>query len=562
MELAQRPDTHGTSTESDAETHINRYREVPHVNNQLKCSLDLESTAPAGGNVQQGTPTLSLEDFQAAHVLENLRVGDALHLPASSLARSRQDIQNDDLKMGADGGSLPPTFSTFCQDAHEAEPEPLLSLFTSQHPLLSTAINGSLSAYTTSKSFSPCFKYSAELVEKHIGHPVVSTVTAASRLSGADSAARRWLEREPRTQEGRYKRRRTGDDNSEERDVERGYDEGATRCEKTIYRGSEGHAGRDLRDLSHPLEHRDADTAMSEPLPPYDPGGRSPRYDPHDPAPQPGHPRPQGHPSWRTQLATSTSGLGVALSEESLRSLRYCLSWLRRANGSVGSMTNSLKDVIQEHHVSSQNAGEPPPIDADGDGSVLFEPKNQATKTERLRFLKSGILDTISKAVDIVSMYAGGALPANARNLVRSHIMSLPARYFSMSPQAAESFSNHNSSMQAEETPSAPREQSNTSNVTETSTETSTPSPKNEVKSAQRVVVLAIEALDMMTQISVIVSGVIQSAENWLDRFGRRPRGAATEDQQTQRKQRPNEGGTPQILLDEKEHMKLIYGKM
>ncbi|KAL8961026.1 MAG: hypothetical protein Q9193_002358 [Seirophora villosa] len=561
MELAQRSDSHGTPMPSDAETHPNHSGEIPQLEDELGCSLKSESTVPVREDVQRGTLALSLEDIQAAHVLENLRV-DAAIPPAPSLATSRHYLHNDDLKLNPNADFRPPALSTLRQEPQEVELEPLLSLLTSQHPLLSTAINGSLSAYTTSKSFSPRFKYGAELVERHIGHPVVSTVTAASRLSGADSAARRWLEKEPVTQEGRYKRRRTGDNSSEERDVEQGYEEGVTPCNNTTYLGSGGFVDRDLCDAFPPLEHRDTDIAMSEPLPPYDPGGRSPRYDPHDPAPQPEHPRPQGSPSWRTQLATSTSGLGVALSEESFRSLRYCLSWLRRATGSVGSMTNSLKDVIQEHHVSRQNAAEPPMADTDGDVSVLYESRGEATKTERLRTLKSGILDTISKAVDVVSTYAGGALPANARNLVRSHITSLPARYFSVSPQGVESPPGHSSSEQGKVAPFAPTEPSDTLNIAERSTERSTASSWNEVKGAQRVVVLATEALDMMTQISVIVSGVIQSAENWLDRFGRRPRGEATEDQQIQRKQRPNEGGTPQILLDEKEDMKLIYGKM
>ena len=70
-------------------------------------------------------------------------------------------------------------------------PEPLLALLTSQHPLLSSAIN----AYASSKSYSPRFRVGAEFVERNIASPVASTVGTAGRMSGVETGVRWWLQR-------------------------------------------------------------------------------------------------------------------------------------------------------------------------------------------------------------------------------------------------------------------------------------------------------------------------------------------------------------------------------
>lgn len=416
--------------------------------------------------------------------------------------------------------------------------------------MLSTAINGSLSAYTSSKTYSPSFKYGAELVEKHIGSPVTSTLTTASRLTGVDSTVR-WLYKRPNsgTQEGRLTRRRTTDDNDrEDRDVEKGLHDGLP-C----------------------LERRDSATPVPDILPSYDPGGRSPAYETHDSSTQPRQepPPPRNH-SLPTRVVMTTSGLRAACNEQSLKSLKYCLSWLRWTNDRVGSMTSSLKSTIEEHHASRQEPPTQPSADADGDTQMSSEPRDQSTIIQSMRSLRSGILDGITHVVGIVSTYAGGALPENARKLVRRQILSVPSRFYLLSPsedggsppaqstptQSTQTQSPSSQSIQASSAP-AP------STVTQrTSAEAERSSAENEIKGAERVVILATEALDMMTQISGIIAGTIHSAENWLDRFGRRQSGEGrNEEPQLAKKQPLDQGATPQIVLDEKEHLKLFEEK-
>lgn len=365
-----------------------------------------------------------------------------------------------------------------------SQPEPLLSLITSQHPLLSTAINGSLSAYSSSKSYSPRFRYGAEFVERNIASPVANTVGTAGRISGVETGVRWWLQRSDsnEAQDGSNKRRRITDNYHIEMDV-----------------------GTGLHEVTlQPTRQRAASSiSFPETLPAYD-DQRSPSYEEHVPVLQA---RRREHDAtspasrnWQTRLMMSTSGLGVAMSEESLRSLKYCLSWLRWANSHLSRVLVSLQSVLEEwdrsHRLqSSDHDG----MADDGSMQVLTQStpaRDEATVANHIQALKGECVQTLKNVVDIVSKYAGGALPENARILVRRHLTSLPHRF-----RIASTASSANGSTHDEE------QQSRNSEV---------------VSGAQRVVVLAKEGLDMMAQVSGVVDGTIVSAEEWCDRLGKK----------------------------------------
>lgn len=193
----------------------------------------------------------------------------------------------------------------------------------------------------------------------------------------------------------------------------------------------------------------------------------------------------------------STSGLGVAMSEESLRSLKYCLSWLRWANDHLSKVLVSLREVLEQWErsqaQSTEQASAPDMGTSHQSSSTQAEPESASDQTivsQRIQALKGEVLQTLKKVVDIVSKYAGGALPENARVLVRRHLTSLPQRFRIASTSTAPT----KSSQPASET----------------------------VTSAHRVMVLAKEGLDMMSQVSGVLDGTIVSAEEWCDRLGRR----------------------------------------
>jgi transcriptional repressor OPI1 len=215
--------------------------------------------------------------------------------------------------------------------------------------------------------------------------------------------------------------------------------------------------------------------------------------------------------NWQTRLMLSTSGLGVAMSEESLKSLKYCLVWLRWANNHIGSIVIALKDLLQQWEESNSSSGGAPitnsengiggseRVDLNGQDIVRHN-KNAEINAKILR-AKNDVLTTLKKVVDIVSTYAGGALPENARLLVRRHLTSLPHRF------------------------------QNASTATTPSGDLAHPNGDQSelVGSAQRVLVLAKEGLDMMAQVSGVVDGTVERAEEWIDRLGRRNRGEPEE---------------------------------
>ncbi|EEH21757.2 hypothetical protein PABG_03973 [Paracoccidioides brasiliensis Pb03] len=395
---------------------------------------------------KRATSVLSMDDIEAAQALEGLR-SDFGNSPGSSRSGNP---------------SSPPAGSSSCQ---QQPPEPLLSLLTSSHPLLSSAINGSVSVYTSSKSYSPRFKYGAEFLERNIGSPVVKKVGSVGKKTGVEGGIR-WA----------LQRRRTGD---------RTIDSETPDKRRKI---SNANANADMIDVEkgmaelNPSQTRRPSVADS--LPPYDTFS-SPNYEESIELD-----RKSGNnqsSTWQSRLVISTSGLGVAMSEESLRSLTYCLSWLRWANGRLGNSIVSLKRVLEEYDASKKEQ-----LSSIDTVNAEMKSRNSTRLSEQVQQVKGDILCTLKQVIDVVSKYAGGALPENARHLVRRHLTSLPQRF-----RVASTITLRADGFSAE---------------------------GDMTTSAQRVLVLAEEGLDMMAQVSGVVNNTLVSAESWCEKLRRGPK--------------------------------------
>lgn len=315
-----------------------------------------------------------------------------------------------------------------------------------------------MSAYTTSKSYSPRFKSSAEFIERNIGGPVANTVGTVGRKTGVESGLRWALQRRdsnPADGDNSKKRRKVNGRASQTMEVENPYEDVAFTPRR----------GRSSSDLS-----------MAETLPPYD-DLKSPRYE--EKASQ------QNPSTWQSRLVISTSGLGVAMSEESLRSLQYCLTWLRWANGRLGKAIIALQRAVNdwENYKARQQGHDVENGGPNGEESASL-------LAQRIQAVKADVLSTLKQVVDVVSKYAGGALPENARHLVRRHLTSLPHRF------------------QVASTSHPPPD--------------SAAASSEATISAHRILVLAQEGLDMMAQVSGVVNDTLVSAELWCDRLGRK----------------------------------------
>lgn len=75
-------------------------------------------------------------------------------------------------------------------------------MFAKAHPWASGAINGSLTAYSTTKNYSPrLVQYGAQLIEDKIALPVATTVGNVGRVTGVENGIR-WYYRNTARQDG------------------------------------------------------------------------------------------------------------------------------------------------------------------------------------------------------------------------------------------------------------------------------------------------------------------------------------------------------------------------
>ncbi|KAI4918828.1 hypothetical protein J4E85_009616 [Alternaria conjuncta] len=387
-----------------------------------------------------------------------------------------------------------PTARSLTLSARESTsepPEPLLSLITSNHPWLGNGINGSISAYNTTKGYTPrLVQYGAELIERNIGSPMVNTVSSVGRRTGMEKSLRRYLgDRRPSDLEqgdgesSRSKRQRIASPADDAMDV----DDALAAASRT--RGG-------------------SQSSYSESLPAYD-DQRSPNYEEavisgeitSHKSPEHRSNTPQDRRvNWSTQLIMTTSGLGVALSETSLRSLKLCLGLLRSATTHIDSVMRALKLVLEEYEAALRNQRQSGGFAAQDDktqlngtmaqmGLVDTDKDDQVRQiADRIKVLSSDIWQTLQSVVQSVSRYTGGALPQNAQTVVRTQLLSVPQRW----QLAGRNANNEHAG-------------------------------GDEVRGANRMLAFAKEGLDMMGQITTVVDGTVQSAESWLARIGRRP---------------------------------------
>ena len=248
-----------------------------------------------------------------------------------------------------------------------------------------------------------------------------------------------------------------------------------------------------------PQPRRKASGTSVDSLPLYDEENRSPAYEEREPPDSHGRQhteltaRPPLPPrSWSTQLMISTSGLGAALNENALRSLKFCLNILNGANRHTRCLLEALKRLLQDFNSSSDRLEEGRPRQTDGDTIMTDEGSaddRPAQIAERIKQLNAEIWNTLKNVVNTVSQYTGGALPENASVVVRWQLMSVPQRW-----QRAGARTGIEGNGGEEDT----------------------------VKAGNRMVEFAVEGLDMMDQVGGVVESTICSAERWLDSMGRK----------------------------------------
>lgn len=388
-------------------------------------------------------------------------------------------------------------------DASHDTAEPLLSLLTSTHPWLGGTISGSMSAYSSTKSHSPRFiQSSADFVERHIGNPMAHTVGSVGKKTGVEGSLRKYL------------------GSKQHEDGHNAIDPEILGDEPSSKRRRISTAQEDVA-LGVPVQRTLSGNISVDTLPVYD-ENRSPAYEATEQPELMTPKRPSASRSWSTQLMISTSGLGAALNEASLRSLKYVLGMLRKANVHVRHLMESLKKLLQdfESERSSQKLEEG---FNDKVGAIHLEGSSTGENTiaERIRRLNTEIWNTLKAVVDQVSKHTGGALPENASVIVRWQLMSVPRRWQRAQFQAPQ-----------------PDKNGELQNSDE----------KEAFSSAHKMIAFAVEGIEMMDQIGGVVNSTIESAEKWLDTMGKK----REQHQDTQTALKPEEHSGPETTTREK----------
>ncbi len=214
--------------------------------------------------------------------------------------------------------------------------------------------------------------------------------------------------------------------------------------------------------------------------------------------------------SMLVEAGATAGGLSAAMSEESMKSLKYCLQWLQYATAHIEHQITILRDLIVK-----LNHGE---LDM------------SATAVQNLAHIKGDVVNTIRGVVDVIGKYAGNALPEPARNSVKAFILSLPARwatvnrsstassptgYFGSSPSSPSFSSAHIS-----EGPGSP-----THLTANARYRNGAGSPREQMQvaataqAANRILTLAIESLDILRSVTIVFGESLDRADLWVERL-------------------------------------------
>ncbi|KAK3498956.1 clock-controlled protein 8 [Neurospora hispaniola] len=346
------------------------------------------------------------------------------------------------------------------------EPEPLLSLITTAHPIIESTVQRSSHLYTKTKNFSPRIRSGLEYVEGSL-IPVADTVNNVGRRTGIESGVR-WI---------LGKRTKSSSDTRES---------GQNKRHMTS-RPTNG-TGGEARFSEAPTADASRRTSVStiETLPAYD-DQRSPAYS--ETVEQNGQavdPKSALHAQLGNgRVQVTTSSLKETMKEESLRSLKYVLETLRDVTNTLQQGTNELSSVLDQYDRSTTRR--------DGEDHVMTNgsaPEEDRTRlVERMTELRKSIYSNIKDVSSVVANYTGAALPENAGNLVRHHLLSLPMVW------------------------------SQASKTTTSSEQPNTQDPNALVRKAAKVALsFSKEGLHIFSQIMEIIRTATDHAEDWRNK--------------------------------------------
>jgi hypothetical protein len=210
-----------------------------------------------------------------------------------------------------------------------------------------------------------------------------------------------------------------------------------------------------------------------------------------------------GRSRWQSlviEAGVTAGGIGAAVSEESMKSLKYCLHWLHYATAHLDHQVGILREFIlslSSHHRSS----------------ALMRGED-ARAASILDGIKRDVVETIRKVVDVVSTYAGAALPEQARRYVRSSILGLPEQW------ARAMQGQHHQAVEGGPNGTEPHTNGSTDHTdVTTSGGTIDTAVSATHTAAERTLTFAVESLDMLRGVLGIFNDSVERADAYVHTF-------------------------------------------
>ncbi|AET39622.1 transcriptional regulator OPI1 Ecym_4590 [Eremothecium cymbalariae DBVPG len=183
--------------------------------------------------------------------------------------------------------------------------------------------------------------------------------------------------------------------------------------------------------------------------------------------------------SKRQKIRENFKEYRLNMSIESKKQLITCLHLLKLANKQLSHTVSSLQDLVQkEKETAEQHL---PHKDSDSDDNEQFYDASENLADERSKEIKMEVVGTVKKVYSLISHFAGNSLPEPARSQVRETLLNLPTNW--------------------------------SLNVNSTSKQRSS-NPR--LSANGKILILAEESLDMVSNVIQVFDGTIGKAEEWV----------------------------------------------
>ncbi|KAJ1943306.1 transcriptional regulator opi1, partial [Kickxella alabastrina] len=216
---------------------------------------------------------------------------------------------------------------------------------------------------------------------------------------------------------------------------------------------------------------------------------------------------------WRmVNIMASAKERALAYREDTMRRLKYCLDWIIYATALLNQHMHDLRELLsslrdgarimfldtEPEYASVATVGER------GAEVPLVDVRGAAVRLGRAR---KEIVGTVTRAVGVISQYAGSVLPGEARRQVRGLILGLPGRFGAADPIMASAGSSVGSPSVASTGGSpmgSPRQ--HPADVR----------PADVEATARRTLALASESFVMLGSLQKVFSNLYGNAERWI----------------------------------------------